>query len=251
MFSIPIPTACPVCEGDVEWKNDLLYCANPECEGKIAKKIEHFVKTLKIKGLGPKTLEKLELSSYGQLFRLTEEQLAKAIKSEKVAEKLYSELENAAKAPANILLPAFGVPLIGKTASGKLSTVCESIFDIDEDSCKKAGLGPTATHNLLTWLETVFVEIAPDLPFSFHFERPRAQTVKETGIVCISGKLSSFKTKAEATKKLEEAGYTVKSSLTKDVTILVNESGIESAKTQKARANGVQIVTNLTSLIGD
>jgi hypothetical protein len=45
-------------------------------------------------------------------------------------------------------------------------------------------------------------------------------------------------------------GYLVKSSLTKDVTILVNESGIESAKTQTARDRGVRIITNLEEIIG-
>jgi len=67
--------------------------------------------------------------------------------------------------------------------------------------------------------------------------------------VCISGKLNSYKTKAEATKVLEELGYTVKSSLTRDVMILVNESGIESLKTQKAKESGVQIVNNLKTFI--
>lgn len=252
MTSIEPPSTCPACDGELEWIKDLLYCTNPDCSAKISKRMEHFVKTLKIKGLGPKTLEKLELSSFDELFRLTEGQLAKTIKSEKVASKLYSELENAAKAPANMLLPAFGVPLIGKTATEKLSTVCYSIFDIDRDSCEKAGLGPKATKNLLTWFETEFAELAPQLPFSFEFEKPlRGPKIEKKGVVCISGKLSSFKTKAEATVKLEEAGYVVKSSLTKDVTILVNESGIESSKTKKARDNGVEIVTNLTNLIGD
>ena len=51
--------------------------------------------------------------------------------------------------------------------------------------------------------------------------------------------------------RLEELGYVVKASLTKDVTILVNESGIESAKTIKARDSGVQIITNLLDFIGE
>jgi NAD-dependent DNA ligase len=69
--------------------------------------------------------------------------------------------------------------------------------------------------------------------------------------VCISGKLTSFKTKAEATKALEQQGYTIKSSLTKDVTILVNESGVESAKTKKARESGITIVTDLFEILGE
>ncbi len=65
------------------------------------------------------------------------------------------------------------------------------------------------------------------------------------GIVCISGRLKSFKTKAEASEALTNSGYEVKGSLTSKVTILVNESGIESAKTKQAREKGITIVEDL------
>ena len=62
--------------------------------------------------------------------------------------------------------------------------------------------------------------------------------------------LKSFKTKADAGKALlTTLGYKVKTSLTKDVTILVNESGIESAKTKQARESGIEIVTDLESYL--
>ena len=61
----------------------------------------------------------------------------------------------------------------------------------------------------------------------------------------------SFKTKAEAEKVLISKGYIVKSSLTREVTILVNESGLESSKTKKARDSGVSITTNLNQLLGN
>jgi DNA ligase (NAD+) len=100
----------------------------------------------------------------------------------------------------------------------------------------------------MDWMNTGFFDVA-ELPFSWKFEKPQETTTH--GVVCISGKLTSFKNKAEAQNKLEELGYVVKSSLTKDVTFLVNESGIESAKTKKARESGVQIITNLLDFIGE
>ena len=69
------------------------------------------------------------------------------------------------------------------------------------------------------------------------------------GFVCISGRLKSFKSKADATNALNEAGYEVKASLTKQVDILVNEGGVESAKTRQARQTGVTIVTDLRSFL--
>jgi hypothetical protein len=58
--------------------------------------------------------------------------------------------------------------------------------------------------------------------------------------VCISGRLKSFKSKADATTALNAAGYEVKTSLTKQV---------ESAKTRQARDTGVTIVTDLRSFL--
>ena len=77
----------------------------------------------------------------------------------------------------------------------------------------------------------------------------KALDSKGKGVVCISGKLKSYSTKAAAKKVLEKKGYLVKSSLTKDVTILVNESGINSAKQQAALEKGITIITNLKEII--
>ena len=69
------------------------------------------------------------------------------------------------------------------------------------------------------------------------------------GTVCISGKLVSYPTKAAAKQVLEENGYAVKDNLTKDVTILVNESGIASAKTKKAETMGITIINNIKDIL--
>jgi NAD-dependent DNA ligase len=69
------------------------------------------------------------------------------------------------------------------------------------------------------------------------------------GTVCISGRLKSFKSKADATNALNAAGYEVKTSLTKQVDFLINEGGAESAKTRQARDTGVTIVTDLRSFL--
>jgi NAD-dependent DNA ligase len=167
-----------------------------------------------------------------------------------LAEKLYAEIKNSKAAPLNTVLAGFSIPLIGRTASDKLSKVIRNITEINESSCKQAGLGPKATENLLEWLKKDFYSFYDgSLPFNYEFEAPARK--EQIGLVCISGKLKSFKTKAQATEALERKGYVVKSSLTKDVTILINESGVESAKTTKARESGVTIIENLLDLIGE
>ena len=249
MTKIEAPTTCPSCSSVLEDVNFLLYCRNPHCGEKALKLIEHFAKTLKIKGLGPATIVKLDVLHLEELYALTLDDIAHALGSDRLAVKLVEELERSRTAPLNVLLPAFSIPLVGKTATEKLSKVCTDIEEIDYELCRKAGLGEKTATSLCDWLENSFIEVSL-LPFSFKFE---ASVTPSTtlGVVCISGKLTSYKTKAEAHKLLQELGYEVKTSLTKDVTILVNESGVESAKTTKARNAGVTIVTNLTEIIGE
>ena len=247
MQTITAPDACPSCGYTLEWENQLLYCRNTLCGDQSSKKIEHFAKTLKIKGLGPAAITSLVLESINDIYAISEYEIVDLLGSQKLGQKLFTEIENSVKAPLNILLAAFSIRLIGKTASEKLSAVCESIHDINEDSCAKAGLGPKATESLLAWIEEEYPLL--ELPHSFAFDKPTIRT--NGGVVCISGKLKSFKTKAQATETLEQHGYTVKSSVTKDVTILVNESGVESQKTIKARESGVTIVENLLTFLGE
>lgn len=250
MQTIQAPTNCPSCSSLLDWSNDLLYCRSSQCSAQKQKKVEHFAKTLKIKGLGPSAVNKLGLTDIDQIYSLSREEIAKGLSSEKLAEKLYAEIKNSEAAPLNVVLAAFSIPLIGKTASDKLSKIITNITEINESSCKQAGLGPKATENLLEWLHRDFYSFYDGyLPFDYEFDTPLQK--EEIGIVCISGKLTSFKTKALATKALEHKGYVVKSSLTKDVTILINESGIESTKTTQARNSGVTIIENLLDLLGE
>ena len=246
MQTITAPSTCPSCGSKLELSFPLLYCRNPSCGDQSSKKIEHFAKTLKIKGLGPAAINSLGLESINDIYAISEYEIIDLLGSQKLGEKLFTEIENSVKAPLNILLAAFSIRLIGKTASEKLSAVCESIHDINEDSCAVAGLGPKASESLLEWIEEEYPLL--DLPHSFAFESPKVRT---GGVVCISGKLKSFGTKAQATEALEQHGYTVKSSGTKVVTILVNESGVESQKTTKAREAGVTIVENLLTFLGE
>ena len=228
----------------------MLYCRNKSCSAQVSKKIEHFAKTLKIKGLGPKTIEKLDLANLHEVYCLDEEWISHALKSEKLAKSLMEQIDLSKAMPLNMVLPSFSIPLIGSSATEKLSKVIDTIYELTEDKCKEAGLGPTATENLMLWYETEFCDNLYHLPFDFKFEKV-ARIKVGTEIVCISGKLSSFKTKAEATAALVAKGYHVNPNLTRNVDILVNESGIESAKTKKARESGITIVTNLSEFLGD
>lgn len=246
MQIIQAPTSCPSCNSVLDVVNNLLFCRNTSCTSQTHKKLEHFAKTLKIKGLGPQAIKKLGVTTSRELYLLTLDDLVLLLESEKIGAKVFAEIQKSRGVPMNVVLPALSIPLIGNTAAKKLSAVCDSIGDVEPETCAEAGLGPKATENLLQYLWDHGPELLQH-PFSFKFEKPIA--VANKGVVCISGKLKSYKTKAEATEMLQQQGYTVKGSLTRDVTILVNESGIESAKTKSARDKGIQIINNLLDFL--
>ncbi len=246
-MQINIPINCPSCNSSLVLVNDLLYCRNPDCGSMSRKRVEHFASTLKIKGLGPAAVEKLQLSSPLDIYNLSLEEISEGLNSEKLAAKLFDEIEQSKSKQLDDVLPALGIPLIGKTATDKLSTVCTDIESITDETCLQAGLGPKATESLMNWLNDNDWYLF--LPHNLSFGSTKTISQANKGIVCITGKLTSFKTKAEAQVELERLGFTVKSSITKDVTILVNESGKETTKTQKARESGVIVITNLKQFI--
>ena len=248
MKSIVPPKICPSCMTDLVWTKDQLFCHNTSCGGKTSKKIEHFASTLKIKGLGPRTVEKLQITDLYDLYELPLEIMIEALQSEKLAVKLHREIQSSKTIDLVDLLPAFSIKLIGRSASSKICSVINHINDISEATCEQAGLGPVATEHLLDWYYEEFTDGYERLPFKWAQITKLSKPKETTGVVCISGKLTSYKNKAQATEYLEKLGYLVKSSLTKDVTILVNESGIESAKTKTARERGVIIITNLKEI---
>lgn len=246
-MKIEIPTHCPCCNYRLELINSQLFCRNQACDAQLLKRVEHFCKTMGIKGMGTKTIEKLELADITELYYLDVDQLAEQLGSQKVAEKLIVELDRSRSAPLNQVLASMSIPLVGNTASQKICQVVNHISEINLETCKQAGLGDKVTQNLLAWLETDFPEMKEFLPFSF---RSETQVVHTDGkSVCITGKLSSYKTKAEAYKLLTEHGFKITESVTKTTDYLVDEGDKSSTKRKKAEELGIKIITNLDNFL--
>lgn len=223
-----------------------LFCRNPECSAQLSKKLEHFTKTLGIKGFGPKSIEKLNLSDVTELFYLDKETVTSALSSEKLATKLLLEIEKAKMADLATVLEAFSIPLLGGTASKKIAEVVSSVEEITLETCKSAGLGDKVTTNLLNWLNTEYQELKEFLPFSFE---SRKQQYNNKASICITGKLFSFPNKAEAYSTLQQYGFSPVESVTKQLNYLVDEEDNSSAKRLKAEKYGIFIIKNLKDFL--
>lgn len=247
MQKIEIPTICPCCSYSLVFVNEQLFCRNTACSAQLNKKLENFCKVLSIKGFGPKTIEKLNLADITELFYLDRELVVEAL-GEKVADKLLDEIERSKGADLATVIAAFSIPLVGNTAAKKIAAVVSKIEEITQETCKQAGLGAKVTENLLTWISTDYQEIKEFLPFTFTNGKPKTANTN-TKNVCITGKLKSFKKKADAESYLEAAGYTLVDSVTKTTDYLVDEEGKMSAKREKAVQYGITIISDINILL--
>lgn len=247
MQKIEIPTTCPCCDYDLVFVNDQLFCRNTACSAQLNRKLEHFAKTLQIKGFGPKTIEKLNLADITELFYLDPEHVTSVL-GEKVSTKLLDEVERAKSASFETVLASFSIPLVGGSASGKLALVVSNFEEITLEKCKEAGLGAKVTENLLTWLNTDYQEMKEFLPFSFPAAVKKISN-PDAKRVCITGKLKSFKKKADAESSLSAAGFILVDAVTKTTDYLVDEEGKMSSKREKAVSYGITIITDLNDLL--
>lgn len=238
---ILIPDQCPSCGGKLELVNEQLFCYNKTCPAQTLKKIQHFCKVMGIKGMGEKTLEKLDFETYRDIYSFSESYFVDTL-GETLGRKLFKEVRKSAEVPLNTGLAAFGIPLIGETAAKKLGAVCKSLDDICEETCKLAGLGEKATNNLMDWICS---EDAQDLPINTNFEAVNdvASTSSNGVTVCITGKLNNYKNRSDAAKYLESLGYKVVDSVTKSTNILIDEEGKQSSKRSKAEQLNIPIMS--------
>lgn len=246
MQKIEIPTTCPACSYKLQLINAQLFCRNTACSAQLGKKLEHFCKVLQIKGFGPKTIEKLNLADITEIFYLDRDHVVDALGA-KVADKLLDEIERAKSADLATVIASFSIPLVGGTASGKIAAVVSSIDEITQETCKIAGLGEKVTANLLEWISFEYPEMKEFLPFTFETKVQVADANSKR--VCITGKLKSFKKKADAESVLLAAGFILVDSVTKTTDYLVDEEGKMSSKREKAVQYGITIITDLNDLL--
>ena len=246
MQKIEIPTHCPACNYPLKFVGPQLFCTNSACDAQINKKIENFCKVLSIKGMGPKTVEKLQLGDITELFYLDRDEVVSVL-GEKVADKLLLEIEKAKGASLEDIVASFSIPLVGGTAGKKIASVAKTIDEINEETCKIAGLGAKVTENLLQWVNTEYQELKEFLPFTF--EGTVRVTDANAKRVCITGKLKSYKKKSDAEGALLAAGFTLVDSVTKTTDYLVDEEGKGSSKRDKAVQYGITIIEDINVLI--
>jgi DNA ligase (NAD+) len=201
-----------------------------------SKVLEHFIKTIDIKGLGPASVKKMGLTHPVDIF---EDQNWDLLGANGV--KVEVEIERTKTKPYDIVLASLGIPGVGRSAAkliiSKIPTF-RNLRDIETTEIK--GIGPSTVDSVLSWLDEN-EEWVTTLPLQLE----QNVTVEETAgtparKVCITGKLDM--TRGDLADRLESKGFKVTSTVTKDCYALITGGDTTSSKYKRAVTLGVTIV---------
>ena len=201
-----------------------------------SKVMEHFVKTMEIKGLGPANIEKMDITHPSEIYE--EDQWDKL---GAIGAKIEEEVQKSKTKPYETVLAALGIPGVGKSTAKlivqKIPTF-RNLKDIQYVDIK--GIGPSTIDSILTWLEEN-EDWVQQLPLKLEQSVSVSELISNTNRkVCITGKMDM--TRTDLSDILEKAGFKVTSSVTKDCYALITGGDTTSSKYIKAKELGITIV---------
>ena len=256
---IHIPEVCPVCGSPTKiiQENDskVLYCDNPNCQGKLLNRIEHFFskKGLDVKGLSKATIEKLMnwgwVNGIADIFTLSKyetEWKNKAGFGEKSVDNILSAIKEGCNTNLESIISAAGIPLIGRTVARELAKRYQTYDSFKEDITGSFdfssldGFGYEMNKSLKNYNYKELDYIVENfLILNNKIEENKEQNLKDL-IFCITGKTHLYKNRAELQKEIEDKGGRVVSSISSKVNYLINND-INSTSTKNRQAKELNI----------
>ena len=261
-----LPYVCPVCGGEVETRkevdSEMLYCANPQCEGKLVNRIEHFFgkKGLDAKGISKATISKLIdlgwVTRIGDMFnlaRVKDEWTNLPGFGEKSVSNILSAIDASRNCSLESVLSGIGIPLIGRTVAKDLANRFSSYGAFKENvkgdfdfSCI-SGYGYEMNKSLKTFDYTELDYIVENY-LNIQEEKQEVYEKKLQNLTfCVTGKVSVWKNRDELSAFIENLGGKVTGSVSKNTDYLINNDvNSTSAKNNKAKELGIPIISEQT-----
>lgn len=236
-----------------------LRCDNPQCDGKLVQRLDHFCgkKGLDIKGLSEKTLEKLvdwgwvnDISDIPKLRKYGEEWINKPGFSFVSVSKILKSIDDTlAEAPLAAFISGLGIPLIGTKVAKQICEHVETwrefrdLIHEDFDFTEWNGFGYEMNRALHDFDYEQADEIIEYI--TFKPEEHQDKSVKlDSKIFVITGKLTNFKNRQELVNVIENAGGKVASSVSSKTNYLINNDvNSTSSKNKKAKELNIPIIT--------
>lgn len=263
--NIEYPTKCPICGGVTEIHESIsrtqeMLCMNPQCEGKLINKLDHFCgkKGLDIKGLSKATLEKLIdwgwVKSFKDIFSLDkyeEEWIKKPGFGAKSVGNILSAIQKSKNCKLNNYIAALGIPLIGAIAAKDITTNFLTWSDFINAINNKyefynlSNFGIEMHKSLLNFDYTEAIEIANNF-IIFDIEDNITETEKklEDISIVITGKLNHYKNRDELKSVIEDLGGKVTGSISSKTSYLINNDvNSTSSKNLTAKKLNIPIIS--------
>ena len=255
------PEFCPCCEKPVYRRVsdsgvENYYCENPQCEGKLVERLEHFCdrkKGLDIRGLSEQTLKKLVdwkwVESIKDLYNLSSRQGEWKNKlgfGEKSVDNILVAIENSKHTTLEKFISAIGIPLIGERVSKILAEKCENwetfrnLIEKDSFSFEEwDGFGYEMNRELKQFNYDEADELAK--MFTFTIVEKAGNDILKGKTFVITGKLSRKRDEIKA--EIESLGGKVGSSITAKTDYLIANQPENTTKYNTALAKGIPIIT--------
>lgn len=266
-----IPKFCPCCNYPITIKGDFLVCDNPNCEGKLINRLDHFCgkKGLDIKGLSKATLEKLIdwgwVVDFTDIFELSShknEWVQKPGFGIKSVEKVLNAINTGANCELHQFIAALGIPLIGSTASKELAKHFETWEKFVEAA--EGGFAfytlpnfGSEMHNSIVEFNYAKARLLAD--HYIHFNVPKVSESVPSGsdltgkTFVITGRLQLIQNREKLINIVESYGGKVSSSISSHTDYLINNDiNSTSTKNKKAKELNIPIITeqDFFNLIG-
>jgi len=201
-----------------------------------SKVLEHFIKTLDVKGLGPASVKKMGLTHPVDLF---EDQNWDKLGAN--GSKVEAEIERTKTKPYDIVLASLGISGVGRRAAKLIVSKIPAFRNLrDIETTEIKGIGPSTVESVLSWLDEN-EEWVNTLPLQLE-QNVTVEDVVGTPArkVCITGKLDM--TRGDLGDRLEKFGFKVTSTVTKDCYALITGGDTTSSKYKRAVTLGVTII---------
>lgn len=264
---LTIPKICPYCGHPTEIRKDndseVLYCINPQCDGKLINVLDHFAgkKGLNIKGLSKATFEKLIdwgwIKNCEDIFALSNfknEWIKKPGFGVASVNKILKAINDAKNTTLDKFISAIGIPLIGRTAAKDLADNFKTYEDFRNAIMNNKynfftldNFGEEMNYSIKNFDYTEADKISKILTF----ENPIVNNIiinnNLTGkTIVITGKLATFKNRAELKAVIESHGGKVSDSISGKTDLLINNDvNSTSSKNKAAKARNIPIVSEL------
>lgn len=264
--ALEIPDVCPICGGltEVCQENEsmMLYCGNPQCDGKLVNKIEHFFgkKGLDAKGISKATIEKLidwgwvkRTADIFDLSRYENEWKNISGFGEKSVSNILGTIEACKNCDLESVIAAAGIPLIGRTVSKDLARRFESYGAFKEavvgnfDFSTIGGFGYEMNKSLKTFNYEELDFIVENYLQINEKKQESYEKKLQNLTFCVTGKVTVWKNRDELSAFITNLGGKVTGSVSKHTNYLINNDvNSTSAKNLKAKELDIPIIDEQT-----